>query len=188
MTSEESLVAVIDALNDLQTPYMIVGSFSSNFYGVPRATKDADIVISLQGTAVSTLAKRLGPAFSLNPQVRFETITSTTKYEFNLIGSPFTIEIFLLSDDAHDQLRFSRRRPVKLIGRDTWLPTPEDVVIMKLRWAAAREKGKDWDDVRNIIAVSGNMIDWSEVYHWCDQHGTRELLDSIRQSIPPQLS
>jgi hypothetical protein len=185
MTAEEALAALIDALNGLQSPYMVVGAFSSNFYGVPRATKDADVVVSLQGSSISALANRLGAGFRLNPQVRFETITSTTKYEFDLADSPFTVEVFLLSDDAHDQLRFSRRQSVRLVDRDTWLPKVEDVVIMKLRWAAGRGKGKDWDDVRNVVAVSGDIIDWPEVYHWCDQHGTRELLDSIRQSIPP---
>jgi hypothetical protein len=185
VTAEEALTALIDALNDLKLPYMIVGAFSTNFYGVPRATKDADVVVSFQGASIGVLAKRLGPKFRLNPQVRFETITSTTKYEFDLSDSPFTIEVFLVSDDAHDQLRFSRRQSVRLLGRNTFLPRVEDVVIMKLRWAASRGKGKDWDDVRNVIAVSGDVIDWHEVHHWCDQHGTRELLNSIRQSIPP---
>lgn len=68
-----------------------------------------------------------------------------------------------------------------------YVPTVEDVIVMKLRWAASRGKrdGKDAGDVANVIAVSGDMIDWPYVYSWCDQHGTRELLESIRRSIPP---
>jgi hypothetical protein len=187
VTSDEALGAVIDALNDLQLPYMVVGSFSSNFYGVPRATKDADVVIESKAASISAIAKRLGPRFRLDPQSSFETITSTVKYVFNLVDEVFSIEVFLLSDDPHDQLRFQRRRKIQLLGREAWLPKVEDVVIMKTRWASSRGKGKDWDDVRNVVAVSNKLIDWNDVYHWCDQHGTRELLDSIRQSIPPEL-
>jgi hypothetical protein len=188
VTAEEILNALLDTLNDVKVPYMVVGSFSSNFYGIPRSTKDADIVVSLPpGVSMGTIAHRLGPAFRLNPQAAFETITSTTKYVIETVDDPFTIEVFLLSGDEHDQQRFQFRRQVQLLGRTASLPRPEDVIIMKLRWAASREgaKGKDWEDVRNVIAVSNDIIDWPYVHSWCERHGTRALLDSIRESIPP---
>lgn len=34
MTSEQALLDVVDVLNELQIPYMIVGAFSANFHGV----------------------------------------------------------------------------------------------------------------------------------------------------------
>jgi len=36
---------VLDALDAVGIPYMIVGSFASGFHGEFRATQDADIVI-----------------------------------------------------------------------------------------------------------------------------------------------
>jgi hypothetical protein len=59
------------------------------------------------------------------------------------------------------------------------------VVITKLRWAVQGQRGKDRDDVRDVLAVQGDRIDWAYVYAWCAQHGTRALLDEIRRSIPP---
>jgi hypothetical protein len=41
------------------------------------------------------------------------------------------------------------------------------------------------DDVKNVIAVQANQIDWDYVNQWCDLHGTRSRLDEIRVSIPP---
>jgi hypothetical protein len=38
-----------------------------------------------------------------------------------------------------------------------------------------------------VIAVQGNLVDWEYVGRWCDQHGTRGLLDEIRRSIPADL-
>jgi hypothetical protein len=35
------------------------------------------------------------------------------------------------------------------------------------------------------MLVQANHIDWDYVYKWCDEHGTRALLDTIRASIPP---
>jgi hypothetical protein len=47
MTGEEAALAVIETLESLRIPYMLVGSFASNFYGIPRATNDADFVVPL---------------------------------------------------------------------------------------------------------------------------------------------
>jgi len=48
MTGDEATLKVIEVLDRLGVPYMLVGSFSSNAYGVVRATKDADIVVAIR--------------------------------------------------------------------------------------------------------------------------------------------
>jgi hypothetical protein len=185
MTSEEAILTVIGALEALHIPYMLVGSFSSNYYGIGRSTKDADFVLQLGSEPLSHLASQLGETFRLDPQMTFETMTMTRRHVLDVLGIAFQIELFHLSDDPHDQERFRRRKRVKLLGRETYLPTAEDVIIMKLRWAVGAKRAKDRDDVRNVIAVQNQNIDWPYVYGWCDQHGTRTLLDEIRRSLPP---
>lgn len=46
MRFEEILLEITGKLEKYQIDYMITGSFASNLHGVPRATFDADIVIS----------------------------------------------------------------------------------------------------------------------------------------------
>jgi hypothetical protein len=183
VNSDEATIVVIDALDALHVPYMVVGSFSTNFYGVARATHDADIVVQLQPGDIHKLAKHLGPPFRLDPQMSFESVTATRRYVFNVGDSPFSVELFLLSDDAHDCERFARRRRAKVSGRDVFVPSPEDVVITKLRWLHAMSRRKDIDDLEHVIAVQADQIDWPYVYSWCNRHGTRELLDKVRQSL-----
>jgi hypothetical protein len=185
MTGDEATLAVIDTLEALQVPYMLVGSLSSNVYGVSRSTKDADFVIQVGDLSVRTIADRLGPSFRLDPQTSFETVTLSTRHVLEVVGTSFQIEFFHLSDDPHDQERFRRRVRIKAYNRDLSLPTVEDVIITKLRWTQGGRRTKDWDDVRNVIAVQGDRIDWAYVHHWCDQHGTRAILEEIRKSIPP---
>jgi hypothetical protein len=115
----------------------------------------------------------------------FETVTMTTRHVLDVVDSPFKIELFHLSDDPHDQERFRRRCRVPLLNREVWLPTVEDVIVTKLRWAGQSRRSKDWDDVLNILAVQGDRPDWDYIYQWCGQHGTRAILDEIRSSIPP---
>ncbi len=186
MNSDEATVAVVDAFVALQIPYMVVGSFSSNFYGIPRSTHDADFVVQLKPGTISVLAEHLGSAFRLDPQMSFETVTATKRYVLHLVENPFSIEIFLLSDDPHDIERFKRRRSESIMGRDVFVPTVEDVIVTKLRWSFAGGRRKDIEDVENVVDMQNDRIDWNYVYSWCDQHGTRELLDGIRASLPPE--
>ena len=185
MTSEEAVQASIEALDALGVPYMLVGSFASNFYGIARSTKDADFVVELTHTSPADIGRQLGPGFILDPQMSFETITGTTRFVAAVADSPFTIEFFQLSDEPHDQERFRRRQRVTVAGRETHLPTAEDVIITKLRWSRQGSRPKDMDDAMNVIAVQGARLDWGYIDQWCDAHSTRDLLGQIRQAIPP---
>jgi hypothetical protein len=164
---------------------MLVGSLSSSFYGAGRTTKDADFVIELGEHSILEVGRRLGPGFRIDPQMGFETVTMTRRYVADVVGSSLAIEFFQLTSDPHDQERFRRRRQVLLLDRQVWLPTAEDVIVTKLRWAMLSNRSKDRDDARNVIAVQGDRIDWDYVHRWCEQHGTRAILDEIRASIPP---
>lgn len=187
MGNDQHLAAVIDALNALGIPYMLVGSYSSNVFGVARATKDADLVVEFGERRIGEVARLLGPCFRLHEQLTFETVTGTVRYIIDVVDDPFCIELFRLSKDAHDQLRFARRQEVEAptLGRRVFLPMPEDIIVTKLRWALNTGRGKDRDDARDVIAVQGDRLDFEYIHRWADEHGTRELLDEIRRSIPP---
>lgn len=181
MTPEASLmVRAADALAACNVPYMLAGSFSSNYYGIPRSTKDADFVIELHGGVGSDFIARLGDDFEVDPQLSFETNTGTYRQLVQHKTSPFKVELFLLSNDPHDQARFRRRVRVEVFDRQLWLPAPEDVIVMKLRWARARDK----DDIRAVIGVQRGKLDWPYIESWCDQHGTRAQLEEIRRTVP----
>ena len=42
MTTDDVMLVVVDALNREKIPAMLVGSFSSNYYGIPRSTEDVE--------------------------------------------------------------------------------------------------------------------------------------------------
>jgi hypothetical protein len=184
MTASEIVGAVIDAFNQLRIPFMLVGSFSSNYYGRPRSTKDADFVVQIDHQSLKPLANLLGPDFDLDRQMSFETITGTMRYRMHHKASAFMIELFELSSDAHDQMRFSRRVATQFDGHDAFVPMAEDVIITKLRWSKHGQRAKDVDDVRNVLAVQSGKLDLSYIRQWCDQHGTRDLFERLLQTIP----
>lgn len=55
---------LLEVLNQLSIPYMLVGSYSSNYYGIPRSTKDADVVLRFGSEELSTLSRHLPEGLS----------------------------------------------------------------------------------------------------------------------------
>jgi len=49
-----------------------------------------------------------------------------------------------------------------------------------LRW----RRTKDREDVRGVIGVQGDRLDWPYIKGWCERHGTRTLLEEIRRTVP----
>jgi hypothetical protein len=184
MKSEEAVIAVVDALERAGVPYMLTGSLATNVYAVPRSTADADFVLESTPGALDRLRREL-PQLRWEPQLSFETITATTRQILEVPHAAFKIELFFLTDDPHDRERFARRRPVRVFDREIQIASAEDVVVQKLRWSRHGHRRKDIDDVRNLIAVQDDALDWNYIYRWCDQHGTRDLLDELRRSLPP---
>jgi hypothetical protein len=186
MTVEELAAAVLEACDVESVDHMLTGAFATGVYGIPRSTKDVDVVLSMKGgDAIRRVATRLELLVEFDPQVQFDTLT----WGRRLVGlthqsPPLKVELFELFDDPFVLSQFERKRHLfsKQIGHATWLPTPEDVVVQKLRWG----RSKDLDDARDVLAVQGmESLDMAYIEKWCAQHGTTERLKAALAGIPP---
>ena len=72
---------------------------------------------------------------------------------------------------------------VPALDRQVFVPTAEDVIITKLRWILTAGRSKDHADVATVIAVQRDKLDWDYIFRWCEQHGTRTIVDEIRAEI-----
>ena len=70
------------------------------------------------------------------------------------------------------------RRPFN--GQPTFVLTAEDYIVTKLRWP----RSKDLDDVRDVIAMQGNALDWGHIHRWVALHKTKDKLERAIASIP----
>ena len=102
-SSYEALVDVLNVLKSLDIPYMLVGSFSSNYYSYPRATKDADIVLQYSDGDLGRIRQCLDNDYSLELQMSFETITGSVRNVLTYKPTKFDIELFRLGNDEHQK-------------------------------------------------------------------------------------
>lgn len=183
MTTDAAAVHVLGVLTSLGIPNMLVGSYSRNYYSIPRATKDVDIVMELTSPHVlSELARRLGPPFVLDEQISFETITGNVRHIIRCTGSPVVIELFILGDDEFQKHRFSRRKEVSIpaLNARICLPTAEDVIVQKLRWG----RPKDLDDVKDVLAVQAGKLNHTYIRDWCGRLGILDRYETVLASVP----
>ena len=176
---DEGVSAILDILNEQNIPYTLVGSLSSNTYGESRSTKDADFVIQLDPDKRKALFSAFPPEFDIEDQVRFETITGHTRQFISIPSIPFEIELFDLSDEPFDQSRFERKIKTIMSGRTVWLPTPEDVVVQKLRWAKLGSRPKDLLDAQGIVRLRSETLDWDYIKNWCKQLSIEDKVDDL---------
>jgi len=186
MTGNDALLALIRVFTEAGFPYMVVGSYSSNFWGIPRSTKDADVVVHVSAERWAEFPGMLPAGIELDDQMSFKMVTSTRREILRVTGSPFEIELFRLSDDPHDRERFARRVSEEIFPAvPVFLPTAEDVIVQKLRWSVAAKRPKDFSDVVTVMQVQWGKLDWPYIEKWCAEHATLEVLrQAIDQAAP----
>src|SRR3954465_13756317 len=96
MNSEIIQIAlrVIDALEDLQIPYHVGGSFASSLHGVPRQTRDLDLVIDLPPARIPLFASRFQDEFYLDTEAISRAIQRHSHFNLIHLTTGFKIDLF----------------------------------------------------------------------------------------------
>jgi hypothetical protein len=178
-------VAIFERAESCEVEHMAVGAIAAGTYGIPRATKDIDLLVSLDAMhGIQKLIPALEDVIEFEAQAQFDTITWGRRHVGTSRSTPpFKVELFEMFDDPFVQAEFSRRerRFVPLLNREIWLPTAEDIIVQKIRWG----RSKDLDDARDVLAVQGpETLDMPYIENWCATHGTSERLRDIIASLP----
>ncbi|HEY5792153.1 MAG TPA: hypothetical protein VIS74_02570 [Chthoniobacterales bacterium] len=186
MTLQDFALKVLEATETAELDFMVVGALAAGAYGVPRATKDVDLLVAVtRETGLTAVMKILDPLIGFDAQVAFDTLTWGRRHVgTSRTSPPYKVEFFELFDDPFVQEEFRRRREVfvPMLNRAAWLPSAEDVVVQKLRWG----RSKDLDDARDILAVQGaESLDMVYIEDWCARHGTTGRLQDALANIPP---
>ena len=180
MTVAEVVRVVVNLLERHEADYQIVGAIACFLYGPIRFTQDVDFVVSIPGIELDALLRELPDEFEIDPQARMELFTGTMRWVVRVPGSELKVEFFLLGDDAHHRKEFVRKQRRMLpAGVEASVATAEDLIIQKLRWA----REKDVTDIRGILALQGDVLDFPYIEKWCARHGTMARFDEIRRSI-----
>jgi hypothetical protein len=185
MTSPVWAVAlrVVDVLEELGVRYHIGGSFASSIHGLPRQTRDLDLVADLGLSAVPTLVAHLEEEFYLDGELMRRAIERHGNFNLIHLSSGFKIDIFLPGPGAFDRSELARGAPYRLSEdppRTVVVKSPEDTILRKLAWyrLGGETSDRQWGDVLGIVRTQAGRLDLTYLRRWADTLGVADLLES----------
>ncbi|MEM1204149.1 MAG: hypothetical protein AAGN66_13045 [Acidobacteriota bacterium] len=176
------VLEVVDALEALEIPYHLGGSFASSLHGNARQTRDADFVVQLRSAAqVHLLAARLGSGFYLDPSALLRAVRQRSSCNLVHLGSAFKIDLFVQGDSEFDRAELRRSVPQTLAGlpeRSIQVKSPEDTILRKLQWfdLGGRQSERQWSDVLGVLKVQRPDLDFDYLRRTATELGIHDLL------------
>jgi hypothetical protein len=182
--SEQALLSrLVAALDAAGVPYMLTGSLASSAQGVPRASHDVDIVISVTSDDAPRLLSALAaPDLYVDDQAVGEALRLATTFNVIDPGSGDKADFWLLKDEPYDRERFARRTVIEALGLHLVVSAPEDTILMKLRWSAlGGGSQKQLDDAAGVYEFQVGELDEEYLDLWAARLGVTEALAELRR-------
>jgi hypothetical protein len=153
---------VIETLERLDIPYMVVGGFAAIFYGEPRLTIDVDIVIDMRVGHIHPLVAAFPvPDYYVSEESIRDSLQR--RYPFNVI-QPATgakVDLVPLPRDVFTRSAFHRRQRLAYdeAGHSASFITPEDIVVAKLIAHRETRSDKHLRDAWGVLVMQWNELD-----------------------------
>jgi hypothetical protein len=183
MSQQELLKTVVRALEQLDVEYMVSGSIASSLQGEPRSTHDIDIVVDLPRSKAHALAAAFPPpVYYLDEQAVTEAVAA--KGMANLINtdSGDKVDFWMLTEDSFDRSRFARRYHEVVLGTRFAVSSPEDTILMKLRWAKlSGGSEKQFVDAVRVYEVQHGRLDQGYLSEWTSKLGLEREMERLRE-------
>jgi len=162
---KNQLIEIVDALSEAGVPYMIIGAFALAAWGRPRATLDLDFMIQTSELPQELIRNLAGLGFHFD--TRWERYNPMMRSFHKRFRSGRTAVDLLLNRDAHDQAAFSRRKRKRFDSRYLWFPSPEDLLLQKLKVG----RPQDLIDAAGIIDRMGGRLNQRYLALWANKLG-----------------
>lgn len=143
---------ILQTLERIDAPYMIIGAFAGTFYGINRVTYDIDIVVDLSEKHIQALSDSYPlPRFYADPEMIRNSISMGIM--FNIIDTERgeKADLVPLGGTLEYRPAFERRarQTVEMFGEEpfeVWCAMPDDIVHGKLMaWTEGRSRKHETD-------------------------------------------
>lgn len=162
--------------------YQVGGSFASSVHGVPRQTRDIDLVVELPESAAETLEADFSRDFYVDASQVRRAVRERRSFNLVHLESGLKVDVFVLGDSDFDAIELERSVELELepgSGRRFPVKSPEDTVLRKLLWY---DKGggvsdQQWTDVLGVLKLQRASLDRAYLRTWASRLGIEPLLD-----------
>lgn len=180
---------ITQALEQSQIPYAIVGGYSAIYWGRPRFTQDADLLVDLKMSQANLLVSALENEFVISPDAVQDAIRQRS--EFNLIhqAEVFKTDLWVVANTPYDRQVLARRQRGELGDSEVYYQSPEDTILSKLRWCKlANFSERQFNDALGVYEIQERTLDQNYLDHRARALDVTDLLEKIRAeaALPPE--
>lgn len=170
------LQRVVDLLRQTQIPHMIAGSFASTYYGAVRMTQDIDIIIAPTLTNLLELIRHLPEeSYYVDEAAVRDAFARRSMFNVMDMQTGWKIDFILRKPRPFSVTEFERRQPARLFNVETFVASPEDVILAKLEWAAMSGSERQLTDVMGMVAAKRVDLDMEYLQTWARELNVVEL-------------
>jgi predicted nucleotidyltransferase len=163
---EQAFGDAIDAIQDAEIPYVVIGGLASSLLGRPRMTNDVDLLLRSEEDARRALEALANAGF--------ETEETNPSWIFKACRDDVTIDLmFWLKGDIYLDDQMLERAPLEeFAGRRISVMPPEDLIVVKAV-IHDEQTPRHWHDALGVIA--DQELDWEYLFSRA-RHGARRVL------------
>lgn len=185
LTPFHLLQKAADCFERLGVPYRIVGSIASMAYGEARFTNDIDFLVDLREQHVAELdAEFPGPDYYLSTTAARDAIRSRRQFNIVHVPSGLKLDIIQRKETQFSQLDITHGQRLKSPGfYDAWFASPENILLMKLRYYQEGGSDKHLRDIASMLLIQGPAIDRGYVSKWANELGVSAEWQFVSQRV-----
>lgn len=164
-------------LEGANIPYMLTGSVVSSLQGEPRSTHDIDMVVAIRPSDAKKIVEAFpAPDFYLDEESIVDAIKRQGMFNLLDVKEGDKVDFWLLTDEPFDRSRFSRKYIEEAIGISMQVSSPEDTILMKLRWCKlSGGSEKQFTDAMRVYEVQSDKLDKGYLEYWVKQINVETL-------------
>lgn len=173
------LVQVAKILDKLKIPHIVSGGMAVFVWGKPRFTADIDIVVELKEIDLPQLQKTLALLHKAG-YIDLDMMKDALKHrgQFNFIdgATGIKVDFYIAQKNDFSTSALNRRRREEINGYKVNFISPEDLILIKLKWHKEGDSAKQLEDVKSVLKISGDKLDKKYLKIWAVKLGVLDIL------------
>ena len=166
----------IGAFNESEIKYVLIGGIAVNYYGRPRSTLDADIIIERDENKIKILEQKLrSNNFLVSDNEIIDAVNDKTHCSIFwdkdiLLRLDIKTPTRLLEEEA-----LMNRKKITVFDKKIFIQIPEEIIIAKLIYGS----DQDHDDAYSMILRQGDKLNYELLHRLSKREGVQEKLEKL---------
>jgi len=159
--------------------HFYIGGLAVLATGEPRMTRDVDLIMFVPKANVERLVDAfVDGGFSVNR--RGALADAAERGALSMRYGGVAVDVILASTDLEESA-WRRRKRRRVFGRTVNMPSPEDLILLKV----IPGRPRDLEDVKGIVASFGPELDRTYLRRWaqrlCDRAEDMRIMRQLRE-------